>query len=51
MKALTYIEQGKFELIEKPKPVILDDRDAIVWVTMASICSSDLHIKHGSVPE
>ena len=50
MKALTYIERGKFELIKKPKPVILDDRDAIVRVTLASICSSDLHIKHGSVP-
>ncbi len=24
--------------------------DAIVKVTLASICSSDLHIKHGSVP-
>ena len=51
MKALTYIEHGKFELIKKPKPEILDDRDAIVRVTLASICSSDLHIKHGSVPE
>ena len=51
MKALTYMEHGKFELLEKPKPVILDDRDAIVRVTLASICSSDLHIKHGSVPE
>ena len=50
MKALTYIERGKFELIKKPKPEILDDRDAIVRVTLASICSSDLHIKHGSVP-
>ena len=50
MKALTYIEHGKFELIDKPKPEILDDRDAIVRVTLASICSSDLHIKHGSVP-
>ena len=50
MKALTYIEHGKFELIKKPKPEILDDRDAIVRVTLASICSSDLHIKHGSVP-
>ena len=51
MKALTYIDRGKFELINKPKPVIVDDRDAIVRVTLASICSSDLHIKHGSVPE
>ena len=50
MLAYTYIEQGKFELLEKPKPVLLDDRDAIVKVTLSSICSSDLHIKHGSVP-
>ena len=50
MKALTYIEKGRFALIDKPKPVILEERDAIVRVTLASICSSDLHIKHGSVP-
>ncbi len=50
MKALTYIEKGKFGLIEKPKPELLDPRDAIVRVTLGSICSSDLHIKHGSVP-
>ncbi|MFR1110731.1 MAG: alcohol dehydrogenase [Anaerotruncus colihominis] len=37
-------------MIEKPKPVLLDARDAIVRVTLASICTSDLHIKHGSVP-
>lgn len=50
MKAYTYIEKGKFELIEKDKPRILDSCDAIVKITLASICSSDLHIKHGSVP-
>ena len=50
MLAYTYVENGKFELLEKPKPVLLDDRDAIVQVTLASICTSDLHIKHGSVP-
>ena len=32
------------------KPVLQHERDAIVKVTLASICSSDLHIKHGSVP-
>lgn len=46
----TYLEKGKFALIEKPKPILLHERDAIVKVTLASICSSDLHIKHGSVP-
>ena len=50
MLAYTYIEKGKFELIEKKRPVLLDAKDAIVKVTLASICTSDLHIKHGSVP-
>lgn len=50
MQTYTYVEKGKFELKEKEKPVLLDAKDAIVKVTLASICSSDLHIKHGSVP-
>ncbi len=50
MLTYTYIDKGKFGLVEKPKPQILHERDAIVKVTLASICSSDLHIKHGSVP-
>ena len=29
MKALTYIEHGKFALIDKPKPTILDPRDSV----------------------
>lgn len=50
MQTYTYVSKGKFERREKPKPVLQDARDAIVKVTLASICSSDLHIKHGSVP-
>ena len=50
MKALTYIERGHFAVTEKPKPVVTDPRDAVVRVTLGSICTSDLHIKHGSVP-
>ena len=50
MLTYTYISKGKFGLKEKPIPQIKDDRDAIVKVTLASICSSDIHIKHGSVP-
>ena len=50
MIAYTYIEKGKFALVEKPKPVLMEPTDAIVRVTMSSICTSDLHIKHGSVP-
>lgn len=50
MLAYTYIEKGKFELREKPKPELQSEKDAIVKITLASICTSDLHIKHGSVP-
>lgn len=50
MQAYTYIKHGKFELKEKEKPILQDEKDAIVKVTLASICTSDLHIKHGSVP-
>lgn len=50
MLAYTYIEHGRFSLLDKPKPELKDSRDAIVRVTLGSICTSDLHIKHGSVP-
>ena len=46
MQTYTYVSKGKFELMEKPKPVLMHERDAVVKVTLASICSSDLHIKH-----
>ena len=50
MKAFTYIKKGELAFVEKAKPTIKYDKDAIVRVTMSSICTSDLHIKHGSVP-
>ncbi len=50
MLAYTYIGRDDFRLQEKPLPQLQDARDAIVRVTLGSICTSDLHIKHGSVP-
>lgn len=50
MLAYTYVEYGKYELQEKSEPKIKDSRDAIIRITLSSICTSDLHIKHGSVP-
>ena len=47
MKAYTYIEKGRFELIDNPKPELKGPKDAIVRVTLGSICTSDLHIKQG----
>ena len=50
MEALTFIERGLFAVTEKAKPAVMDAKDAVVRVTLGSICTSDLHIKHGSVP-
>ncbi len=50
MKAVVYQEKGRVALCEIPMPRILDPRDAIVRVTLASICASDLHIRAGAVP-
>lgn len=51
MLAYTYKNIGNFELIDKDKPQIVDAQDALVRITMSSICSSDIHIKHGAVPK
>lgn len=50
MKAAVYKGNGKIVLEDRPAPKILDERDAIVEVTLTTICSSDIHIKHGAVP-
>ena len=50
MKALTYIGDGRFQVTEKVKPEVIEVTDAAVRVTLSSICTSDLHIKYGSVP-
>ena len=50
MKAVVYRGVGDLALEERPIPKLLLPKDAIVQVTLASICSSDIHIKHGAVP-
>lgn len=52
MKALVYNKdlEEKIKLVEKEKPTIQNPRDAIVKVTLSTICTSDLHIMHGLVP-
>ena len=37
MLTYAYISKGKFGFVEKPKPTIQHERDAIVKVTLASI--------------
>ena len=49
MKALVRTND-KIELCQREIPKIRDPRDAIVEVTLSSICTSDLHIINGAVP-
>ena len=48
MLAYTYIEHGKFELQEKARPEIKDSRDAVVRVTLGSICTCLLYTSQGA---
>jgi alcohol dehydrogenase len=50
MKGLTYLGPGKKEVMEKPKPKIEKETDAIVKITKTTICGTDLHILKGDVP-
>ena len=51
MRALTFVGPGRFSVIDRAQPVLPDPRDAIVRVTLSSICNSYLHILHGSMPQ
>lgn len=49
MNAIVFEKQGKVSLQRRPVPVIKHPKDAIVRVTLAAICSSDIHIKKGMI--
>jgi alcohol dehydrogenase len=51
MRAVVYHGPKDIRLEEVPEPVIQTPEDAIVRVTGASICGSDLHVLHGLMPQ
>ncbi len=51
MLALTYQRPGKVKMLQKPMPSIEHPNDAILRVTRAAICGSDVHIFHGMLPD
>ena len=50
MKALVYHGPGKRAWEEKPRPVLVNAKDAIVRITRTTVCGTDLHIMKGEVP-
>jgi threonine dehydrogenase-like Zn-dependent dehydrogenase len=51
MRALSYRGPRRLEVTDKPIPKIEHPNDAIVRVTRAAICGSDLHLYGGFVPD
>ena len=51
MRAMVYRGPYRIRVEEKPRPRIEHPNDAIVRVTTAAICGSDLHLYHGMMPD
>ncbi|MDH3626285.1 MAG: alcohol dehydrogenase catalytic domain-containing protein [Acidobacteriota bacterium] len=47
MQAITYVDQMQVQLDSVEDPRVLESGDAIVAVSLAGICGSDLHVLHG----
>ncbi|CAA7602323.1 Alcohol dehydrogenase GroES-like domain protein [Acididesulfobacillus acetoxydans] len=50
MKALVYRGPNRYGLEDVPTPQITDQNDAIGRVTLAAICTSDIHLVRGHIP-
>lgn len=50
MRAVVFKGVGEIGLEERPLPKLREPGDALVRVTLTTICSSDIHIKRGAVP-
>lgn len=51
MRAMTYRGPFRVRVEDKPDPEIRHPNDAIVRVTKAAICGSDIHLYHGLMPD
>jgi 2-desacetyl-2-hydroxyethyl bacteriochlorophyllide A dehydrogenase len=50
VRAVVFAEVGRVRVADVPDPVIEEPGDAVVRVTLAAICGSDLHFLHGKAP-
>ncbi len=50
MKAIVYQDTDKVAVSEIPKPQLQHPEDAIIKVTLAAICGTDIHMIHGAAP-
>lgn len=51
MKALVYHGPNKISLDDVPMPQIMESDDVIIKVTLSAICTSDVHVVAGHLPD
>jgi len=51
MLALTFQGKEHVQVKRVPKPLLTDPTDALVRVTSATVCGSDLHLYHNEIPD
>jgi threonine dehydrogenase-like Zn-dependent dehydrogenase len=49
MKAAAWMGKRDIQVIDVPKPNIVEPKDAVVRITATTICGSDLHLYHGEM--
>jgi hypothetical protein len=49
MKALCWMGKNSVQVLDVPKPKILEPSDVILKVTGSTVCGSDLHLLHGEL--
>ena len=49
MQALTFVSPYHVQLTEVPNPTLINESDAIIRITHAAVCGSDLHVYHGRI--
>ncbi|KAI1091226.1 GroES-like protein [Rostrohypoxylon terebratum] len=49
MKALCWMGKNNVQVLDVPRPKIIEPNDVILKVTGSTVCGSDLHLYHGSV--
>lgn len=50
MRAVVFVEPGRVEVADVRDPVVQEPTDALVRVSRAAICGSDLHFLHAKTP-
>jgi threonine dehydrogenase-like Zn-dependent dehydrogenase len=50
LRAVSFVEVGKLEMRDVPRPTIQEPTDVLLKVTTTAICGSDLHVLEGRIP-